>query len=192
MPIPCARCNAPLPGWELAGGNDATCTSCGSANQVRVFPAALRREGPVEAASAADGEAACFDHPGKRAVAACRHCGRFVCALCSVEFGAEVWCPTCVVARAGNAHSANPDTSRVLYDSIAVLAPWLAMILWPITVIIGPGTVLFSLLKWREPLSLVRRSHWRFVLAILLGLLQTGAWVAGIGYLILRTGARAG
>ncbi len=80
----------------------------------------------------------------------------------------------------------------MLYDSIAVLAPWLAMILWPITVIIGPGTVLFSLLKWREPLSLVRRSHWRFVLAILLGLLQTGAWVAGIGYLILRTGARAG
>lgn len=192
MPIPCARCNDPLPGWELAGGNDATCTSCGSANQVRVFPAALRREGPVEAASAADGEAACFDHPSKRAVSACRHCGRFVCALCSVEFGTEVWCPTCVVGRAGNAHSANPDTSRVLYDSIAVLTPWLAMILWPITVITGPGTVLFSFLKWREPLSLVRRSHWRFVLAILIGLLQTGAWVAGIGYLIMRTGARAG
>src|SRR5215469_7343313 len=139
MALPCARCNAPLPAWELASRETAACTSCGSSNQVRVFPAAVRHSAPVPSESAMDGEAACFDHPAKRAVAACRHCGRFVCALCSIQFGDEVWCPACVVARAGDAQNANLETSRVLYDSIAVLTPWLSLFFWPVTIVTGPG-----------------------------------------------------
>jgi hypothetical protein len=186
MAIPCARCNMPLPGWELAAADLAACTSCGASNQVRVFPAAARAAAPVQTEAAIEGEATCFDHPGKRAVAACRHCGRFVCALCSVEFGEEVWCPSCVAGRAGGAQSANLETSRVLYDSIAVLTPWLSMFLWPLTIITGPGAVVFSILKWRQPLSLVRRSRWRFLFAILGGLVETAGWILVIGYLILR------
>lgn len=176
----------PLPGWELAAGDRSGCTSCGASNQVHLFPAASRALPPVQSEAALDGEATCFDHAGKRAVASCRHCGRFVCALCSVEFGEVVWCPSCVAGRAGNAHSANLETSRVLYDSIAALIPWLSLILWPVTVITGPGTVVFSLLKWNRPLSLVRRSRWRFLVAILGGLAETALWVLAIGYLILR------
>ena len=147
---------------------------------------------PVQTETALDGEAACFDHPGKRAVAACRHCGRFVCALCSVEFGDEVWCPSCVAGRAGGAESANPETSRVLYDSIAVLTPWLSLCVWPVTIITGPGTVVFSILKWRQPLSLVRRNRWRFVIAILGGLAETAGWIAAIAYVIARPRAGGG
>ena len=190
MPLPCARCNAPLPAWELASGETAACTSCGSSNQVRVFPAALREASPVSSESAVEGEAACFDHPAKRAVAACRHCGRFVCALCSVQFGEEVWCPACVVGRGGAAQGANPETSRVLYDSIAVLAPWLSLIFWPVTIVTGPGAVVFSILKWRQPLSLVRRNRWRFVFAIVTGLGVTAGWVLLIGYMIAAAARR--
>ena len=186
MAIPCARCDAPLPGWELAAGGTASCTSCGSSNQVRVFPAALRAAAVVQTETALAGEAACFDHSAKRAVAACHHCGRFVCALCSVEFGDEVWCPSCVTARAGRAQDANPETSRMLYDSMAVHTPWLSMIVWPVTAITGPGIVAFSILKWKQPLSLVRRSRWRFLVAILLGLAQTAAWIFAVGYLIMQ------
>jgi len=192
MALPCARCNAPLPAWELASGDTAACTSCGSSNQVRVFPAAVRSSVPVPSETALDGEAACFDHPAKRAVAACRHCGRFVCALCSIQFGDEVWCPACVVGRAGAAHRANPDTSCALYDSIAVLIPWFSLIFWPITIITGPGAVVFSILKWRQPISLVRRNRWRFVVAILTGLGAATGWVLLIGFMFAsaRRGAR--
>jgi hypothetical protein len=181
----------PLPSWELATSDVAGCTSCGSRNQVRLFPAALRAAASVETDVALEGEAACFDHPGKRAVAACRHCGRFVCALCSVEFRGEVWCPSCVVGRAGGAQLANLETSRTLYDSIALIAPLVSVIVWPASIVAGPGTVVFSILKWKEPLSLVRRNRWRFVLAIVIGLAVTGGWIAGIGYLLLR-GSAAG
>ena len=178
MPVPCARCDSPLPLWELAGADVAACTSCGSRNTVRVFPALFAAPSPPALPeSALEGEAACFDHPSKRAVAACHQCGRFVCLLCSVEFGGQVWCPTCVAAGRQQSKAVNLEPSRTLYDSIALSVPLLALLLWPLTIVTGPGIVVFSAMTWKRPLSLVRKSRWRFVVAILLGFTQTAGWL---------------
>src|SRR5579864_98440 len=138
MPVPCARCSMPLPKWELATGQDAICTQCGSPNTVWVFPATFTRQNaPTLPEGAAEGEAACFDHPNKKAVAACQQCGRFVCQLCAVQFGAETWCPSCVAAGAGQAKVARAETSRTLYDSIAFTLPLASILLWPLTIVAG-------------------------------------------------------
>ncbi len=83
MPVPCARCSMPLPRWALdaavKSGAATACPDCGSENTVRAFPAMFADRAAVTPEAALTGEAACFDHPGKRAVAACRQCGRFVC-----------------------------------------------------------------------------------------------------------------
>ena len=158
----------PLPKWELATGDTAVCTLCGSRNTVRVYPVAFSDAAPARAESALEGEAACYDHPSKRAVAACRQCGRFVCQLCSVEFASETWCPYCVAAGAGKARSARPETSRTLYDSMALLVPLSAVLLYPFMILSAPASLALTVLKWRQPLSLVRRNRWRFVAAILL------------------------
>jgi hypothetical protein len=180
----------PLPDRTLDSGGLASCSLCGARNQVQVFPAALRTAAPVRPEAALEGAAACFDHPAKRAVGACRHCGRFVCQLCSVEFKDGIWCSSCVAARAGSAEEANLETSRTLYDSIALTAPLVTLVIWPLTVIAGPAAVVFSILKWKQPLSLVRRNRWRFVLAILAGLAETAGWVILIVYIIAaRPGA---
>jgi len=185
MPVPCARCDSPLPLWELATADAAACTHCGSRNTVRVFPALFAAPtAPALPESALEGEAACFDHPSKRAVAACQQCGRFVCVLCSVEFNGQVWCPTCVTAGRGQSKAANLDPSRVLYDSLALTVPLLtSLILFPFTVITGPGAVVFSIVTWKRPLSLVRKSRWRFVLAVLLGTAETAGWLWLVMYL---------
>jgi len=183
----------PLPIWELAGREVAVCTQCGSSNRARVFPAALAAPGvPAPVEFAADGEAACFDHPSKRAVAACQQCGRFVCRLCAVEFGAATLCPSCVAAGSGQAKAANLETSRVLYDSIALMLPLVSLVLWPFTLITAPGAVVFTLMKWRQPISLVRRNRWRFVMALLVGLVETGLWMWGAIYLVATIRSRAG
>jgi hypothetical protein len=182
----------PLPDRALAIGDLALCGLCGTQNQVRVFPAALRPAAAVHPEAALDGEAACFDHPAKRAVAACRHCGRFVCQLCSVEFGEEIWCPSCVTARAGKAERANLETSRMLHDSIALSVPLMSLVIWPLTIVTGPGAVVYSVLKWRAPLSLVRRYRWRFVAAILIGLAEVSGWLLLIVYALTRARSGAG
>ena len=179
MPVPCARCNSPLPLWELAAAEAAVCTSCGSPNTVRVFPALFAApDAPVLPEVAIEGEASCFDHPAKRAVAACHQCGRFVCQLCSVEFGGQVWCPTCVAASRGKSQAVYLEPSRTLYDSIALSLPLvLLVVFWPLTLIAAPATLVFSAMRWNRPLSLVRKSRWRFVVGILVSLAETVAWI---------------
>jgi hypothetical protein len=191
MPVPCARCQMPLPEWELATLRVVDCTSCGAGNEAHVFPAALKGGALIQTEVALEGEAACFDHPEKRAVAACQQCGRFVCQLCAVDFGGGTWCPSCVAAGAGAARSANPEAARTLYDSIALIIPLASLLLWPFTIVTGPGAAVFSIMKWHAPLSLVRRFRWRFVAAIIVGLGETAGWIWGLLYLLLRNGTKA-
>ena len=131
------------------------------------------------------GEAACFDHPGKRAVASCRQCGRFVCQLCSVELSGVTYCPACVAAGAGQARAANADGARILYDSIALTLPLASLIvMWPLTIAAAPAALVLSIAKWKQPLSLVRQSRWRFVAAILISLAELLGW-AGLAAAIV-------
>jgi len=180
----------PLPRWELASGPDATCTACGSLNAVRLFPAALERAAAIHAETAVEGEAACFDHPAKRAVAACQQCGRFVCQLCAVEFGSGTRCPSCLAASGGQATPALSTTKRTLYDTWALLIPLCLLVIWPFTILSAPAVVALAIMKWKQPISLVRRNRWRFALGLGLALVQGGLWVWLILYLVAlsRTG----
>jgi hypothetical protein len=172
-----------LPEGEPAASGFAVCAACGARNQVRAFPALLRPREESRPEAAVEGEAACFDHPAKRAVAACSQCGRFLCRLCSVSFGEQTWCPGCVAAGAGNANAARPDTSRNLYDSMALILPLASLVLWPLTIVAAPASLVLALMKWREPLSLVRRNRWRMGAAILISSVMIGLWAWGILYL---------
>jgi hypothetical protein len=158
---------------------------CGSGNLVKVFPAVLAPPQAVSTSEAAmEGEAACFDHPGRRAVAACHQCGRYVCGLCSVEFGGVVWCPTCVAYGAGAARSANPDTSRNLFDSTALILPLISLLIYPFTAIAAPASLVLTAMKWSQPLSLVRRNRWRFLAAVVISLAEIVGWTLLIAYLV--------
>src|SRR5947208_9604326 len=125
MPIPCARCQMPLTKWDSTETRGATCTLCASANTVAAFPAMLRTSEPAVAEPAQEGEAACFDHAANRATAACSQCGRYLCGICTVMMGGEIWCPACMAAGAGLNGTPTPrfETSRTLFDSLALTLP---------------------------------------------------------------------
>ena len=181
----------PLPKWELLNGEAATCPSCGRLNTVRLFPAALAQAAVAHAETAVDGEGVCFDHPAKRAVAACQQCGRFVCQLCAVESGVGVWCPSCVAAASGKAKPANSETSRMLYDTWALATPLGLLAVWPLTVLSAPAVVALTIMKWKQPISLVRRSRWRFVAGLGVAVVQGCLWIWGIWYVVAKARARA-
>ena len=191
MSVPCNRCDRPLPKWELATERAALCPECGAYSIVRVFPALFYApSGPVQTEAAAEGEASCFDHPGKRAVAACSQCGRFVCQLCAVEFKGAVWCPSCFTAGEYQAQPASAgagfENSRVLYDSTALIAAIAPLAMWPFTIISAPVALFVALRFWNRPLSLVRRWRWRSALAAAIALGEMGCWIWGIAYLVLK------
>src|SRR5262249_40205489 len=96
------------------------------------------------------------------------------------------WCPSCIAAGAGAARDAKLETSRPLYDSLVLTLPLVSLIVWPFTLIAAPAALALGLLKWNQPISLVRRNRWRQVAGMLIALAEIAAWIWGALYLINR------
>ena len=141
-----------------------TCPYCKKRLQVQHWPA-IHRDTSV--AVAMPDQATCFFHPVKAYQACCQRCGRFVCALCDLQLGADHVCPTCF--ERGRASSGTDGAKAewrhrdVLYDSIALSVGWGWILFWP-TYVVALPTVIFLHAKYRKAPRqyLIPRSGWRF------------------------------
>jgi len=185
LAIRCTGCGFPLSNDVLESGTLArqfrACHFCGSEILALVFPAMFAPPAIPSAAEmqAAAGDATCFYHSSKRAKAPCSQCGRFLCALCTVEFSGAVWCPECFEAGRTRKKVVNLENQRTLHDSIALaLATWPALVIYP-SLLAAPGAMFYSIYYWNRPTSIVRRHpKARLVLAIVLSMVQIGLWIA--------------
>jgi len=178
--VACTKCSTPLPPALYNTGELRPCPSCRVGLQIEVFPAVLRPPGPgsVGEKVVMDGEATCFFHATKRAVVPCDSCGRFLCAVCDVEMNGEHLCSTCIESGRKKGRMQKLESKRTLYDNLALAMALIPMIIvWP-TIITAPITLYIAIRHWNAPSSVVPRTRWRFVVAIILALLQMGGWVA--------------
>jgi hypothetical protein len=187
--VACSKCQTALtsPTFYNADGL-VPCPSCGSQLQVQLFPAFFREEvrGSKAENVLIEGESSCFYHPQKKAVLPCDGCGRFLCALCDVELNGQHLCPTCLERGQQKGTLKSLENHRVRYDGVALLIALAPLLIWPLTLITGPGAVFFAVRHWRTPTSIVRRTKVRYVMAIVIGLAETGAWVVGLAYALRR------
>jgi hypothetical protein len=176
--VSCPKCDAVLPETFLEGAELRPCPGCGRRLQVEAFPALFR---PVAAGRfgehiLGDSEAGCFYHPDKRAVVPCANCGRFLCALCDVELDGQHLCPACLEAGQRKGELTQLENRRTLYDSAALTLALVPLLMWPVTLVTGPATVVLGIYAWNKPSSLIPRTKLRCILAILIGLVQTAGW----------------
>jgi hypothetical protein len=185
--VACPGCGgnvAPIgAGWQR-------CPYCEKRLQIRLWPVARHR---TNAAAAMPDQATCFFHPEKAFQTCCQRCGRFVCALCDLQLGAEHVCPTCF--ERGRAETRLGDNKAewrhrdVLYDSIALTVGWGWIIFWPVIVAAIPAAIVLHVKFRKAPHSyLLPRSAWRFWVAyagfvwlplLLAGLLLIPRWMVG-------------
>ena len=169
-PVTCPHCSIDIPSdslWER-------CPYCQKWLQIRIWPIVRQNNNAVTALS---DQATCFFHPDKAFQACCNRCGRFMCALCDLQLGAEHVCPTCFergrsdsAAEAGKAEWRYRD---VLYDSIALTIGWVWILFWPLLVVALPGAIFLHVKYRKAPRSyLIPRAGWRF-------------WVAYVGFVWL-------
>jgi hypothetical protein len=121
----------------------------------------------TNATAALSDQATCFFHPDRAYQACCRQCGRFVCALCDLQLGAEHVCPTCFergrVESGVEVSKAEWRYRDVLYDSIAVTIGWGWILFWPVFVAAVPSAIFLHVKYRKAPRSyLIPRSGWRF------------------------------
>ena len=182
--ISCPGCRANLKPQNLNTGVLTPCPSCGVKLRVDVFPAALET-GP----GAVFGDtltyehgAGCFYHPGKKAVIPCSSCGRFLCALCDIDFGGQHICPACLAAGKKKGRIATLENQRTLYDSIALSMAVAPLLFFWLTIVTAPIAIYLVIRYWKAPTSIVGRTKIRFVAAFLLALAQIVGWVLLINH----------
>ena len=186
--LPCSKCKSPL-AWQAYNTPGMTlCPNCGASVHAAVFPALVRggEDGHAGDPLLADSEASCFNHPAKRAVVACESCGRFLCALCDIELANQHICASCVESGKKKGQIETIAKERTLHDQAALALAILPLLMWPITIVTGPLTVIYVLRHWKTPLSLIPRTRVRFVMAAIIGAIQTAAWISGITLLVIR------
>lgn len=182
--VVCPNCQQSLPGAYSNTSAPITCPACTKRVWVAVFPAFFRTTAAGAAAESIleEGVSSCFYHEQRKAVVACAACGRFLCALCDLEFDGQHHCPACLNAGRKKGRMPTLETSRTLHDSTALLLALLPLtvVLAPFAIITAPVAVYFAILSWKRPNSLVPRGRWRSHLALILGVLGVIGWIVGL------------
>ena len=177
-PPACPKCRTPLADGAFNQPEFTACPQCDAALSVEIFPAFFRQIAPGQSAQAVmvEGESSCFFHPQKKASLPCGGCGRFLCVLCDCEFGGEHFCPACLDAGKSKGKIKALDNTRMRYDTLALGLALVPVLVFYLTLITAPMALFVAIRYWKSPRSLVRQSNVRFILAIIIALLQIGGW----------------
>ena len=182
--IACPNCRTILPEQNINAGVSRPCPACKEPVRADLFNAFYR---PVDVGRTGEhvqeqGQAECFYHPGKKAVVPCAACGRLLCALCEIPFDGRSLCTACLQSGRDKQQIQSLEKTRTLYDSIALnLAFWpvATLVFFYVTLITAPAAIYVALRYWKTPSSILPRSKFRFVLALLLAGAQMAGWVVG-------------
>ena len=175
----CPGCNAPLGRQVINTASLSQCPACNLWLRADVFPAVTRQPGNGENGDSLQTgkEASCFYHPRKKAVVACAACGRFLCALCDIDFNGRHLCPLCLEAGKTKRKIKNLEDQRICYDTIAWMVAFLPMLFFWFTIITAPIALFLVIRFWKSPLSIVPRTKVRFIAAFGLAAVQLTGWI---------------
>jgi hypothetical protein len=123
-----------------------------------------------------EGESSCFYHPAKKAAIACESCGRFLCALCDVDWNGQHICPACLESGRTKGKLKNLETKRFLYDGIAFGLATLPLLIFYLTPLTAPIAIYVAIRYWNAPSSVIPRTKARFIFAIIIATLQITGW----------------
>jgi hypothetical protein len=176
--ISCLRCKQPLNRMVWNTHALVSCPACRSQFQADVYPAAERpvSSGAAGQAVQTDKEAGCFYHPRKKAILPCSTCGRFLCALCDIEFNGAHLCPQCFEKGKADRKIQGLENRRVCYDKIALYVALSSMLLYWLSLLSAPIVLFMTVRYWKTPRSIVSRSKIRWIAAAGLAGIQLLLW----------------
>ena len=183
----CPSCQGGLPESLVNAPYFSPCPSCGEGLRVLTFPALHRGVEPGRSGERilVEGEAACFYHAEKRATVACSACGRFLCALCDLDFSDQHFCPACLETGQKKGKMTHLESSRILYDQAALSLALVPLLLWPVTLVTAPAAFALAIYSFRKPGSLAGHSRWGAWAAILVATLEIVGWgFLGVGMVV--------
>ena len=180
--VPCPDCQEPLPRQFFNRSGGGECPHCNSKIAVSVFPALFtdpEQERITGNNRLTEEQAGCYFHPQKEASIPCDGCGLFLCTLCDTAIGERHICPRCLEKELTEQSQSDLVTHRPLYDQMTFALSAYPLLIFPfITLFTAPAALFVAVRYWKVPGSLVSRSRWRIVVAVILSILQIFGWIA--------------
>lgn len=178
--VRCTGCHTPLAPALYNSGGFHECPGCSAPIRVEVFSALIEppRLGAPSEEVLIDGEPGCFFHPTKKAVRPCDGCGRFLCNVCDIELGGRHFCPQCLESGKRKGKLQEIENRRTLYDSLALALATYPLLIFYFTLITAPFSIYIAIRYWKAPSSIIPRSRWRFVVALILASSELVGWAA--------------
>ena len=172
----CPSCSAALSAdTDFSEWKPVSCPSCKSNIHVEVFPAIrMEPEKGIRAAQVTSDEATCFRHPDHAAATICDGCGAYMCKLCELPVKDKKFCPDCFNRNPESAVKAERH-NVFLYDDALLAGAILPLVTVWGACISAPIVLWFAITKYNQLKTPYHRSRWKFVLAIILSVLQISA-----------------
>jgi hypothetical protein len=186
--LTCPKCKTEFEAAPETGRQECSCPNCAAILEAFFFPAFFR-ERPVEAPAAMlidQTEACCFYHPQKQAAQVCEGCGRLICSLCSIQLGQEHLCPTCISAGKRKGKIAALENSRTCYDKVALSVSILGIVFYIFSIVTAPIVIYLVIRHWNSPGSVLGVSRTRFIIALVLALVELGGWITVAALVIIN------
>ena len=151
--IPCPKCGVEFRLKEFLGQEVVTCRYCSKDSVISYFPALFK---PFEKGVSAeqlieDTEASCYNHQSKKAVASCASCGIYVCALCEIAKGDKKLCSNCFNQNVSGTQKDDLIREYVQYSSVASSILVFSFLIWPLSIILGPFALIYSIKFFNKP-----------------------------------------
>ncbi len=200
--IRCASCQSQLSDALIRqAGGSVVCPFCHRRTESLILPAlyrsALNAPPPLPAAPPAEGEAACFYSPNRKATKSCDHCGVFVSDAWAAQWGTQTVCLKCLEQLRLKVKDQRFESTRTLWDNVALglaIGPFIvaigcictligyvfAFIPLMLTLIAAPAAIFVAVRYWNAPRSIAPRGRLRLVLAIVSGLLVITGWTVSV------------
>jgi hypothetical protein len=183
--LACPKCGRMLDSTAWIDAECGVCPNCHVDFDFVGFPALMARPARVVPKDVLVAEhATCFYHPENQAESVCEGCGRFLCAVCAIDFAGRLLCPECI--RSTTKKDINSVGSRTLYEGIAMSLAVVPLLVWPFTAITAPVAVGMVFVGWRKPRSLVAGGRAKLVVAGLIAVAEIAAWIFVLAFIWLK------
>jgi len=170
--LDCYQCGAPIP-WQIAPHQMTVCPGCKETTELYLFPAAETKTSAAgrSTQSFSEDEAVCFNHESRKATVICEGCGKFLCALCDVEWEYRHLCSQCITRE--QAQNDNPEAKRLYYrhDVLALCFLAMTILMWFLSFVFYPVALILIVMGFRKPMSAMPRRRWLLYLTFLVALL---------------------
>lgn len=162
----CAACGRMLSLERVSGPVSGRCPQCDTPYTARLFPALQQKpEAALGEARQAEEESTCFFHEAKRAAEACCECGRYLCALCVIEWEHRPVCSECIERLTKQENQKRPAREFIYYDEIALTLSIMGLLIWYLSPAFVIAVFYLIFRHWNTRMSTLPRGRARFIAA---------------------------